>query len=61
MGKKIQHNHRKKEIDVYCEDTKYRYIIECKSWSNFYNQQESIKKWVDEKYQFFINWNNEKK
>ena len=60
MGKKLQHNHQKKEIDVYCEDARYRYIIECKSWSNFHNQQENIKKWVDEKYQFFIDWNKKK-
>ena len=60
MSKKIKYNILSKEADVYCEDTEYRYIIECKSWSNFQNQKKEIKKWIDDKYQFYIDWNNEK-
>ena len=58
MSKKVQYNSQSKEIDVYFEDKKNRYIVECKAWSNIQNQQEEIKKWIDNKYQFFINWNN---
>ena len=60
MGKKVQNNSQKKETDVYCENTKYRYIIECKSWSNFKNKQAEIEQWINDKYHFFVEWNNRK-
>ena len=60
MSKKITYNFRSKEVDVYCEDTECRYIIECKSWSNFRNKKTEIEKWIDDKYQFLIDWNDER-
>ena len=60
MSKTVQHNLQSKEIDVYFEDEKIRYIVECKAWSNVQNKQEEIKRWIDNKYEFFINWNNAK-
>lgn len=58
MSKIIQWNLQSKEIDVYFENENFRYIVECKAWSNLQNRE--IEKWIQNKYQFLIDWNNGK-
>ena len=58
MNKIIQWKLQSKEIDIYFENKEFRYIVECKAWSNL--QSKDIEKWIDNKYQFFIDWNNGK-
>ena len=60
MNKKVQHNYNTKEIDIYFEDQQFRYVVECKAWSNFRNKKTEIKSWLDKKYTFFEKWNDQK-